>query len=183
MNVVAFILGLAAASAIVALSALQVAISNFQFWPPPSASSWQKGTFRMLFRVFFYSTVFLSVVDFQPSALWRYVTGGTLLIFGLVLALRWTNFLGWRDSFGEATKLKTSGPFAWSRNPIYLATIVGMIGWALAVNSLFVSVLLAIWAVLYILAPYLEEPWLKQEFGKEYCNYMARTPRFLRLRK
>ena len=158
MDVVVFFLGLVAASAIVVLSVLQLAKPNFQFWPPPSSSSWQKGTFRTLFRIFFYSTVVLSVLDFQRGAFWKYAAGGMLLIVSFSFAFRWTSFLGWRDAFGEATTLKTTGPFSWSRNPVYLATMTGMLGWGLVVGSLFVSILLVIWAVLYVLAPFLEEP-------------------------
>ena len=103
------------------------------------------------------------------------------MVVGISLAMHWTGFLGWRNSFGEPTDLKTTGPFYWSRNPVYMATIVGMMGWALVANSAFPSILLALWALLYIAAPFVEEPWLAREFGKEYRSYMDQTPRYFRI--
>lgn len=181
LNIVFFTTGIVSAIAIVVLIMLQYFKEDFQFWPPPNPQSWQKKTFRALFRVFFYSLVVLSFVDFQPSSLWRYVIGGALLFVGIGLAMHWTGFLGWRNSFGEPTDLKTTGPFAWSRNPVYMATILGMMGWAIATNSALVSILLALWALLYIVAPFVEEPWLQREFGKEYRIYMDQTPRYFRV--
>ncbi len=183
LHVMFFSIGLTALIFITALILLQLVKDDFQFWPPPNPQSWQKKVFRVLFRVFFYSLVILSFVDFQSSSLWRYVVGSVLLVGGLGLAMRWTGFLGWRNSFGEPTGLKTTGPFSWSRNPVYMATIVGMMGWALVVNSALVSILLSLWALLYIAAPLVEEPWLECEFGDEYRSYMDRTPRYFRLLK
>ena len=181
LSIIFFTTGIMSVIAIVTLIVLQFAKDDFQFWPPPSSQSWQKKVFRALFRGFFYSLVILSFVDFQSSSLWRYVVGGVLLVAGIGLAMRWTGFLGWRNSFGEPTGLKTTGPFSWSRNPVYMATIIGMMGWALVVNSAHISILLALWALLYIAAPFVEEPWLIREFGKEYRSYMDQTPRYFRL--
>ena len=58
----------------------------------------------MLFRVFFVSLVTISFVEFggAQSFGWQYVVGIPLLLVGFGLALYWTNFLGWRNAFGEA---------------------------------------------------------------------------------
>ena len=181
LNIFLFAAGVGSATVIVALIILQHVRSDFQFWPPPDPQSWQKKFFRALFRVFFYSLVGLSFVEFQPSSFWRYTFGGILLVAGIGLAMRWTGFLGWRNSFGEPTGLKTTGPFSWSRNPVYVATIVGIIGWALVANTAPVTILLGLWALLYIAAPFVEEPWLLLKFGDEYQNYMDETPRFFRI--
>lgn len=173
-----FSIGLATVISIAVLILWQFIRDDFQFWPPPSPDSWQKKGFRVLFRIFFISLIVLSYLDFHPSATWRYVVGGILLIAGFSFAVRWTGYLGWRNSFGEPTGLKTSGPFAWSRNPVYLVSIVGMIGWALSVNSSLLAILLGLWASLYIAAPFVEEPWLEHEFGETYRSYKNNTPRY-----
>ena len=178
-NVVMFAIGLATVFAITTLSMMKFIKPGFEFWPPPSPNSWQHHTFRSLFRTFFASLLVISVSDFHTGSTWRYVLGGSLLVIGFGFALRWTGFLGWRDAFGEAPVLKTEGPFAWSRNPIYMASIVGMIGWALTMGSWYVSVLLGLWGLLYICAPFLEEPWLEQEFGEAFRDYRRRVPRYL----
>lgn len=181
LDIVIFGVGLSAVVLILVLSTFKFVRPGFEFWPPPSPTSWQHTTFRILFRMFFFALIVLSFLDFQYGSYWRYVTGGSLLVIGFGLALRWTGFLGWRDAFGEATGLKTEGPFGWSRNPIYVASIVGMLGWVTVVASPYLSILLGIWTVLYIAAPFLEEPWLEREFGQAFAEYAARVPRYLAL--
>ncbi|XOV85440.1 MAG: methyltransferase family protein [bacterium] len=175
---VVFLIGFTAAFVIVMLSSARFVKRGFEFWPPPSADSWQHGTFRALFRVFFISLLVLSVVDFHPGSMWRYLFGIALLTIGFGFALTWTGFLGWKNAFGEATGLKTKGPFAVSRNPIYVVSILGMVGWAILVNSWFLIALLTLWACLYIAAPFLEEIWMKENYGAEFIDYAADVPRF-----
>ena len=181
LNIVLFSTSIVSAIVIAVLIMLQHVRNDFQFWPPPNPQSWQKKIVRALFRVFFYSLVGLSFIEFQPGSLWRYAFGGILLVVGIGLAMRWTGFLGWRNSFGEPTGLKTTGPFSWSRNPVYMVTIVGMIGWALVANAALITILLGLWALLYIAAPFVEEPWLLREFGEKYRDYMDQTPRYFRI--
>ena len=182
-NSVVFATGLAAVIAITTLSLLKFIKPGFEFWPPPSPKSWQHATFRTLFRVFFSVLVILTMVNLQSGSLWRYLVGGALFVIGFGLALRWTGYLGWRDAFGEATGLKTQGPFAWSRNPIYMVSIIGMIGWAIVVGSPHLTILLGLWALLYLGAPLLEEPWLEREFGQAFVDYAKRVPRYFALPK
>ena len=152
---------------------------TFEFWPPPNPSSWQSRTLRILFRVFFYSLIVVSVLDFdttQPT--WRYIIGVLLTLFGFGCALRWTNFLGWGNAFGTSEGLTTSGIYQFSRNPIYVISIVGMVGWSMLVGSWMANALLALWAGLYIVAPFLEESWLKKQYGEAFTRYQAQVPRF-----
>lgn len=179
MYVIALVAGLGLAG----LSTATLVRPALQFWPPPSAGSWQHVVFRVLFRAFFLGVVVLSVIDFgdRGSAHWRFGVGVPLFVVGFGLALHWTNFLGWRNAFGEARGLKTDGAYRWSRNPIYVVSIVGMIGWGITVWSWWVTSLLVLWALFYVVAPYLEEPWLDQHYGKAFASYKARVPRFFGL--
>lgn len=167
----------------VILSLIGFFSSRFQFWPPPSADSWQYLTFRSLFRVLVLGLVILSFIDFgsaaqQPST-WRYVVGIPLAALGFGAAIYLTGFLGWRNAFGEARGLKTDGVYRWSRNPIYVVSWFGLIGVGITVASWFVNSLLLLWALFYLIAPFLEEPWLEREYGAEYLAYKKRVPRFL----
>ncbi len=178
-----YALSLAAGAAIVLLGLVSVFSSRFQFWPPPSGDRWQYRTFWILFRVFMLGLVILSFTDFgsavqRPSS-WRYFTGIPLAVSGFGAALYLTNFLGWRNAYGEARGLETDGVYRWSRNPIYVVSIVGMTGVGIVVASWLVNSLLLMWALFYLLAPFLEEPWLEQEYGAEYLAYKKRVPRFL----
>ena len=109
----------------------------------------------------------------------QYTLGLVLLVVGFALAFWITFQMGWRNAFGEKHGLKTQGWFRISRNPVYVATWVGMIGWGLLANTLLVWILLALWATMYLLAPVFEEPWLEQQYGQDYLDYKRQTRRFL----
>ncbi|MGH7823457.1 MAG: methyltransferase family protein [Candidatus Binatia bacterium] len=79
-----------------------------------------------------------------------------------------------------ATALVTTGPFRYSRNPLYVALTLLYVGLALAVNTL--------WALL-VLAPLLvtmrrgviarEERYLEAKFGEAYRRYRSDVRRWL----
>ena len=179
----AFSLSLIGALVIFGLSALSAWRSNFQFFPPPSKDSWQHRAFLALFRLYLYPLIALTVFVFAPiedaRALAQYGIGGILLLIGFGMAVRITLFMGWRNAFGEKLGLLTTGWFAWSRNPVYVFTWLGMIGWALIANHWMITLLLCAWAIMYLFAPYFEEPWLDAEYGAEYRKYKQTVRRFI----
>lgn len=63
------------------------------------------------------------------------------------------------------------------------SAIVGMIGWGITVGSWWLSWLLVVWALFYVVAPFLEEPWLSREYGSEFDLYKANVPRFIGIPK
>lgn len=175
-----FILSAATLLTLACLSLYGFMRPDVEFWPPPNGDCWQYRAFRGLFRVFFIGLLLLSYIDFggARSTGWHYIIGIPLLVIGFGLAIYWTNYLGWRNAFGEAEGLKTEGVYKWSRNPIYVVSIIGMIGWALVIGSWRVYSLLAIWAMLYIGAPFLEEPWLKKHYGQDFDQYKTHVARY-----
>ena len=82
-------------------------------------------------------------------------------------------------------RLVTNGVYRYSRNPIYVAVLVAVAGWA----SLFQAPVLLIYGValfaLYaVIIQRHEEPHLAREFGEEFTAYKASTGRWLpRLRR
>ncbi len=177
-----FAASLTGAVSIIACSIASFLRSEFRFFPPPSKDSWQHATFLFLFRLFVYPLVALSILTFAPptSALSsaRLLIGAILLVTGFGLAFRITLQMGWRNAFGEKRGLKTDGWFAWSRNPVYVFTWLGLLGWGLISYNGLVTVLLCTWAMLYVLAPYFEEPWLEVEYGEPYRKYKQQVRRF-----
>jgi len=103
-EILVYIVAVSAGVAFLGLSLATVITSRIQFWPPPSAGSWQHKTIRGLFRVFFVGLVVLSVMTFDThtTSTFQYAIGIPLLVVGFGLALHWTGFLGWRNAFGEA---------------------------------------------------------------------------------
>ncbi len=184
MNTLAAALFALSLSAIFLITGLSIAARlslGEQFWPPPNTTGWQYSSFRWLFRGFFLGLVGVSVLEMSPTEFpsWRLLVGIPLWLVGFGLALKWTGFLGWRNAFGDTEGLKTEGIFKWSRNPIYVVSIIGMVGWGVTVNAWPVTVLLVMWALLYLAAPLLEEPWLEEQYGDAYISYRKLTPRFI----
>ncbi len=120
-------------------------------------------------------------MDFNSAidASWRYIVGIPLIVIGFGMAILWSSQLGWSNAYGAAKGLKIDGIFRWSRNPIYVVSIIAMVGWALTVGAWSVSTLLAVWALLYLGAPFLGEPWLEKQYGEEFVSYKDRVPRFV----
>jgi protein-S-isoprenylcysteine O-methyltransferase Ste14 len=83
-----------------------------------------------------------------------------------------------------ATALVTTGPFALSRNPIYLGNTLLIAGAGLAFNGpwLLPMAILGAWLV-SSLAIRREEAHLAARFGAAWAAYAQRTPRWLRLRR
>lgn len=180
---VTFGLSLIGVLSIFSLSALSMLKRDFQFFPPPGKQSWQHLTFLTLFRLFLYPLLALSLLTFKPvsgpDVFLIYTIGGLLMLIGFGLAFRITLQMGWRNAFGEKRGLLKSGWFARSRNPVYVATWIALIGWGLVASDSRIVILLILWAVLYWIAPSFEEPWLEQQYGDEYRAYKAQTPRFI----
>ena len=81
---------------------------------------------------------------------------------------------------GDPEKLVTSGPFSFSRNPIYL----GMAGVLLAIAFLLQSLSALLIPILFILM--IENTWIPHEekklaetFGEEWEVYLAKTKKWL----
>jgi len=78
------------------------------------------------------------------------------------------------------TAIVTSGPYRFSRNPIYIALTAAYLGLAVAVDSLWAVVLLAaVLAVMRYGVIAREEAYLERKFGAEYRAYKARVRRWL----
>ncbi|AXG07308.1 isoprenylcysteine carboxylmethyltransferase family protein [Haloplanus rubicundus] len=108
---------------------------------------------------------------------------------GLVAALLGTAVFVWgaramdsAETMGVTGDLYTGGPYAYSRNPQYVGMIVGVSGFALAVDSALVAGLAAAHVGWVLLLPRAEEPHLRAEFGDTYDRYAARVPRFVGIR-
>jgi protein-S-isoprenylcysteine O-methyltransferase Ste14 len=93
------------------------------------------------------------------------------------------HFLASPDSFLElrpGQKLLTPGPYAVSRNPMFLSELAFWFGWALFYGSLAVLIGFLFWVTLFnfVIVPY-EERDLEARFGEAYRAYRARVPRWL----
>jgi protein-S-isoprenylcysteine O-methyltransferase Ste14 len=84
------------------------------------------------------------------------------------------------DPFEETTALVQTGPFAHTRNPLYLALTFTYAGIALAARSaLPLAFLPPVLRVMSVGVIEREERYLQRKFGETYCAYQRRVPRWL----
>jgi protein-S-isoprenylcysteine O-methyltransferase Ste14 len=75
--------------------------------------------------------------------------------------------------------LLTSGPYRYTQNPMHLGTMVIFVGMAVLLGSIPVALLSSVAVVGIPLAARLEQAGLARQFGEEWEQYAARTPRWL----
>ncbi len=76
--------------------------------------------------------------------------------------------------------LIVSGPYRFSRNPIYLCMVLLFFGLGVAIDDLWISVFaLAALLVIHLVAVLPEERYLADLFGDEYARYRHRVSRYL----
>jgi protein-S-isoprenylcysteine O-methyltransferase Ste14 len=81
---------------------------------------------------------------------------------------------------GATTIVIDRGPFAWSRNPLYIGLLVGSAGVGLVVGSAWALIALPLeWALLRWGAVVPEEQYLAAKFGATYTDYTGRVRRWL----
>lgn len=109
--------------------------------------------------------------------------GDAVLLASFTAVLYIHFYLGedWRSGTrqGGEARLKTSGPYALTRNPMMLLVMAAQIGLFLALPSVFTLVCLAagLWAVQAQVR--VEEQMLEARYGAAYQAYANRTPRWL----
>jgi protein-S-isoprenylcysteine O-methyltransferase Ste14 len=83
-------------------------------------------------------------------------------------------------NIASPTKLLKSGPYALSRNPMYVGWTLIYIGIAFAINSIWIIAFLPI-VVIYIHFVDIrkEEQILEEQFGDDYHQYRKRVRRYI----
>lgn len=76
-------------------------------------------------------------------------------------------------------RLVTTGPFAWSRNPMYLGHVVFLLGVTLVLQSVFAALITAATAVWFHLRVQRDEKRLHAMFGHAYQEYSGRVARWI----
>jgi protein-S-isoprenylcysteine O-methyltransferase Ste14 len=87
--------------------------------------------------------------------------------------------IGLKVTNGARDKLITSGLYRFSRNPQYLADMAILIGFGFLFASPWVWLVVIVGITALALAPFAEEPWLRDQYGSRYREYCAETRRYL----
>lgn len=123
--------------------------------------------------------------DRSVAGILAIVVAGQLFVFGIAVYARCTwDFV----RFGRGTpapmdaprQLVTRGLYQYVRNPMYLAVLAVIAGWAVLFGSIAVAIYgAAIFAFLSMSLRFYEEPRLARQFGDEYADYRDRVGRWL----
>lgn len=146
----------------------------FRLWPPVSVGG-------PLVLGLLLSSWVGDPVRASPVTTWA----GSLLIAAFALWNGWALLTVARHRTGllpgaPSTTVIDRGPFARSRNPLYVGLLVGSAGAALLLASLWALAALPLeWALLRWGAVQPEERYLAAKFGATYADYCARVRRWL----
>lgn len=102
------------------------------------------------------------------------------LLAGLVLVVPGLFLRGYASGYVKKNaELTTTGPYAYTRNPLYLGSIMIAFGFAVAARSIWIAVALAVlFCIIYLPVIFGEEEYLRAHFSG-YDEYARRVPRLL----
>ena len=117
---------------------------------------------------FAFAVVYLWLANPAPAML---AIGSILVAAGLAIRAVASGQLRKNES------LATSGPYSYTRNPLYLGSILIGIGFAVVARSLWIWILLAaMFTVIYVPVIRSEEAFLRSQFP-DFALYASRVPR------
>src|ERR1019366_7576468 len=127
---------------------------------------------------------YLRPLPFVPPAI-PHIEAGLVLFLIALLIIRWsaatfpkanTHIL----TNQSATAIVDTGPFAYSRNPIYVALFLGLVALAVGFDSLwFLASILVMYFVIRYGGIAREEIYLERKFGAIYLDYKTKVRRWL----
>ena len=126
----------------------------------------------------------LMPLPFVPAAVPAGWLGGTVFVLALAL-FAWAIATITRAGSNVPTNMPTTsivatGPYRFTRNPIYLGMILGLVGLAIAVDGLWLFItLVPFFLVIRYGVVAREEAYLERKFGEVYRRYRARVRRWL----
>lgn len=105
---------------------------------------------------------------------WAWITAGIILVCGgLVVRAAAAGHIR------KNRELTTTGPYAYTRNPLYLGSILIAVGFVVAARNTWIAVAaLVMFLAIYLPVIRAEELYLRSAFP-EYEHYAAQVPRFL----
>lgn len=181
-NIIIFSITIVAELLLIGSLIFTMIIPDLTIWPAARKKSWQFIFTWTCITISFIGIVLLSILDwnsFAESTVVNYVLGAILLFAGFAFTFRSVQVLSLKATLGQADQLVTEGPYSFTRNPQYLSMIFIILGIILLSNSFFTLFAGIIGIKWFIIAPFVEEPWLEKQFGKEYKKYCKKVPRFI----
>jgi len=153
--------------------------------PPPNAGVWFPPPliyfFGLIAGYLINRAVPLWIISPEPRWLWR--VGLAVAAAGVVLAA--SGVVTFRRAGTSippnkpATRIVTTGPYAYTRNPMYTSLALFYFGVALLLDTWWALIFLPVVVVIIDRAVIArEERYLASAFGEQYESYRTRTPRW-----
>ena len=174
--------GLLPAAVILVALVWSIARPRRRLWPPHRSTALHKILVWALTMAVFASAAGLGLLGWGTLALpgWlRWGLGLPLVVAGNAVVWSAIAGLGLGATSGEAGGLRRDGLYRRSRNPQYVADMAILTGIGLLSASAAALPVIAAGIVLFVLAPFAEEPWLRKTHGEAFDEYARTTPRFL----
>ncbi len=106
-------------------------------------------------------------------AWWSIVVGAVVSLFGVLIRALASGHVRKNE------ELTTTGPYGYTRNPLYLGSIVIAIGFAIAARNLWIGIVLVVlFLAIYLPVIRSEEEFLRSKFPN-FDEYVARVPRLI----
>ena len=117
---------------------------------------------------------------FAAFFLWLARPSGVSLALSLLLVAPGLWLRGYASGYVKKNaEITMTGPYAFTRNPLYLGSMLIASGFALAARNLWIAIALAVlFALIYIPVIRSEETFLRSTFAA-YDEYAARVPRLI----
>ena len=113
------------------------------------------------------------------GTLWFYVG---LVIYSLGIAAYMIVMVNFATTSLDREPI-TKGIYRYSRHPMYVTTLIVLLGVGIASASLLVLLLSIMYMVFTVIAVPAEERFLLEQYGEAYREYMNRTPRWIGISK
>jgi protein-S-isoprenylcysteine O-methyltransferase Ste14 len=170
----------------------RMGFSHINYGGRGRATWWHRHTFNVFRAAILLICLIRIGVDIDPwLGVFPWLYQWPVLLAGMVVLMAsftLVNYLqaymheDWRsgiDERAETGQLLTSGPFSRSRNPLFLAVMLGQLGFFLALPSVFSLVCLMAGVLVITRQAREEEKALARRFGQAYEEYRQRVPRWL----
>jgi protein-S-isoprenylcysteine O-methyltransferase Ste14 len=158
-----------------------IALPERRIYPMASPNGWYYLMWALFGFIFLSNPVFV-VLDWN-TGLWP---GGLRFWLALPVALLGAALVSWaivalgvKRTSGLADELFAQGPYLITRNPQYVGDGLLFAGIAILANSEIVVVTHLLTALVLLLTPLAEEPWLAEQYGDAYLAYRRTVPRYL----